>query len=65
LDDDGERSDGDEELEEAVWDGNDRSSRHIHTGSHPRMPPSRDDRRLSRDLEEGFRDSTDEEGEES
>jgi hypothetical protein len=47
--------DGDEELDDAVWDGTD--------GPIDRQPVNRPDdrRRLSRDLEEGFRDSSDEE----
>jgi hypothetical protein len=47
--------DGDEELDEAVWDGTDR---HIE-GFHSHRPDNR--RRLSRELEEGFRDSSDDE----
>jgi len=50
-------NDGDEELDEAVWDGTDR---HI-AGIHSQGPDIRP--RLSRDLEEGFRDSSDEEEE--
>jgi hypothetical protein len=45
---------GDEELEEAVWDGND-------GGHHPEPRTEDRQRRLSRHLEEGFRDSSDDE----
>jgi hypothetical protein len=47
--------DGDEELDDAVWDAMDRQIEALH----PQRPDNR--RRLSRDLEEGFRDSSDEE----
>jgi len=45
----------DEELDDAVWDGSDGRIANLH----PIRPDNR--RRLSRDLEEGFRDSSDEE----
>jgi len=46
--------DGDEELDDAVWDGTDGR-----LNFHPQRPDNR--RRLSRELEEGFRDSSDDE----
>ena len=47
--------DGDEELDDAVWDGTDISP------NHPITNRPDDRRRLSRDLEEGFRDSSSDE----
>jgi hypothetical protein len=47
---------GDEELDEAVWDGTDRPRDALDSRSR-----SDSGSRLSRDLEQGFRDSSDEE----
>jgi len=61
MDDD--HTDGEEELAEAVWDGID----HDAAGERRHNSIVRNEhlRRLSRDLEEGFRDSTDDEDEQS
>jgi hypothetical protein len=53
--------DADEELEDAVWDGTD--GRRDALEGQPEHPDI-DRRRLSRELEEGFRDSSDDEDEE-
>jgi hypothetical protein len=55
-DSDDDDMNGDEELDDAVWHAAPRQARAI-------SDSARDGRRLSRDLEEGFRDSTDEETE--
>jgi hypothetical protein len=52
--------DADEELEDAVWDGMDRRRDALEGQlGHSEL----DRRRLSRDLEEGFRDSSDDDDE--
>jgi hypothetical protein len=53
--------DGDEELDDAVWDGNDGGLNF--QPQRPQRPDNR--RRLSRELEEGFRDSSDDEDDET
>jgi len=61
--DDDDHSSGEEELTEAVWDGTDHDA--AESRRHESIAREERHRRLSRDLEEGFRDSTDDEDEEN